>query len=470
MSEGSSIVAETRPNIVVLVADDHQYRSIGTNGGGEVSTPNLDALGGRGTVFDRAYCQGGMHGAVCIPSRASLMTGRNIFASSADPTGRDHRQSLTIPADLPTFPQLLREAGYRTHAVGKWHNDVATFSRSFAAGECLMFGGMSDHDAVPVRPFDPDGVYPKEGIERGDAFSTDLFADAAVGFLERHDGVEPFCLYVAFTAPHDPRTPPEAWRYEPGAVSLPPNILPVHPFDNGEMTVRDERLEAWPREPDAVRQHIADYYGMVSHLDDRVGDILRTLEARNMTDGTVVIYTADHGLALGQHGLMGKQNLYDHSIHVPLMMAGPGIASGQRVPELVWHGDTTATLLELSGVAPEFASDGISLVPALRGESLPDSRRYLGAAYRFAQRSVQDGRWKLIRYRTNPDYQPGGEQTMGSDTTQLFDLQNDPWERVSLAWEPGMSEVRARLEGALEGWQVEVGDPARVASHDRITA
>ncbi len=449
-----------RPNIVMLFADDHRYGSIGMHGNSEVSTPHLDALGRRGTVFDRVHCQGGMRSAVCVPCRASLMTGRNIFASAEDPTGRNSRASMTIPADMPTFPQVLREAGYRTHAIGKWHNDAASFARSFDGGDFLMFGGMSDHDAVPVRPFDASGGYPDDAVAPAEGFSTDLFADAAIEFLDRQDGDEPFCLYVAFTSPHDPRTPPEEWRYDLRDVALPPNYQPVHPFDNGDMAVRDEQLDAWPRQPDAIRQHIADYYGMISHMDDRIGQILAALDANGLTQETVVVYSADHGLGLGQHGLLGKQNLYEHSTRVPLMMAGPGIETGQRRPELVWHGDTTATLLGLAGCDVSMASDGRSLVPALRGDALEEWREYVGAAYRFTQRSVQGGRWKLIRYRANPDYQHGGGQTPGSDVVQLFDLANDPWERFNVAWDHRLRDVRARLEEALAAWQREVGDPA----------
>lgn len=451
----------SRPNIVMLFADDHRSSAIGVYGNPEVRTPSLDALGQRGVIFDEAHCQGGMHGAICVPSRASLMTGRNIFASSDDPTGRDRRAAMTIPPHLPTFPQRLREAGYRTHAVGKWHNDKASFARSFDDGDWLMFGGMSDHDGVPVRPFDPTGVYPDDVVETAEGFSTDLFSGAAIQFLQRQDREHPFCLYVAFTSPHDPRTPPEEWCYDPGDIQVPPNYQPVHPFDNGEMTVRDEKLETWPREPDAVRQHIADYYGMISHMDDRIGRIISTLEARGLADNTVVIYSADHGVAVGQHGLMGKQNLYEHSTHVPLLMAGPGIKAGQRVSRLVGHPDITATMLTLAGLDPAMAADGRTLMPALQGDELADWREYAGAAYRFTQRSVRDARWKLIRYGLNPDYEDGGEQTRGSDVVQLFDLASDPWEQVNLAWDHRLAEVRVRLEEALLVWQLEAGDPQK---------
>lgn len=451
---------DNRPNFVVLFADDHRYASVGINGNTQVRTPNLDAIGKRGTIFDGAHCQGGMHGAVCVPSRASLMTGRNIFASSNDPSGRDWLATNTIPYDMPTFPELLRAAGYRTYAVGKWHNDASSFARSFDDGDCLMFGGMSDHDCVPIRPFDPTGMYSEETAVFADGFSTDLFADAAIRYIRQQAGFNPFCLYVAFTSPHDPRTPPEKWQYDPSDIDMPANAMPVHPFDNGEMLVRDEQLETWPRQPESIRQHIADYCGMISHMDDRIGQIIVALETEGLAENTIVIYTADHGVALGQHGLMGKQNLYEHSTHVPLLMAGPGINAGQRVAELVWHGDTTATLLELAGEDSSIASDGRSLKLFLGGEPLSDWREYAGAAYRFTQRSIRDSRWKLISYSTNPDWRKNSEQTEGSNVTQMFDLELDPWERINLAWVPEFAHIRARLESALSLWQQENGDPA----------
>jgi arylsulfatase A-like enzyme len=450
---------DARPNFVVLFADDHRYEAVGIHGNAEVTTPNLDALGRRGTVFDGARCQGGMQGAICVPSRATLMTGRNIFASSAEPTGRHSPETYAIPADLPTVPELLRQAGYRTHAVGKWHNDAASFARSFDSGAQLMFGGMSDHDAVPVRAFDASGAYPDDAVSTAEGFSTDLFADAAIRFIEERDGDQPFLLYVAFTAPHDPRTPPDAWRVDPATVSLPPNAMPAHPFDNGDMDNRDENLETWPREPEAIRQHIADYYGMVAHMDDRIGDIVAVLEARGLADDTVVVYSADHGIGLGQHGLLGKQSRYEHSIHVPLMIAGAGVAAGRRVPELVWHGDTAATLLDLAGLDSGTAADGCSLVPALRGETLDGWREVFAGAYQFTQRSIQDRRWKLIVNTCNPDY-PAMRGTRGSDAVQLFDLEADPWERINLAWNDRLSDTRERLETALLTWQREANDPA----------
>ncbi|MBS7700289.1 MULTISPECIES: sulfatase-like hydrolase/transferase [unclassified Chelatococcus] len=456
------------PNIVVLIADDHRYESIGCNGNSEVETPNLDGLAQRGVTFDGAHCQGGMHPAVCVPSRASFLTGRNIFASAVDPTGDDYEASaFAIPAALETFPQRLRAQGYVTHAIGKWHNDKEAFARSFSSGDRLMFGGMSDHDRVPLRHHDPDGYFPASEIYYEDGLSTDLFRDSALDFLRERSPDQPYCLYVAFTAPHDPRTPPDAYARRGDTVSLPANFLPIHPFDNGEMLVRDELLEALPRPADAVRQHIADYYGMIAHLDAAIGDILKALANNGDDANTIVVYTADHGLALGQHGLMGKQNLYEHSLHIPLIIAGPDLPRGKRVPHLVWHADTSATLLELAGCPVDPMAEGCSLVPIM-SDTEAGWRDTFAAAYRFSQRMIRDSRYKLIRYIDQAPlgrgpYRADNTPSRGSRTEQLFDLVADPGETINLAALPAYAAHRERLARALDAWQQKVGDPLLAA-------
>ncbi len=462
-----------RPNIVVLMADDHRGTELSHLPFSQARTPELDALAARGVSFSQAHCQGAMTGAVCVPSRASLMTGRNIFASSADPTGARFAETQTIPEHLETFPQALRNAGYRTHAVGKWHNDLASFHRSFSSGEALMFGGMSDHFHVPIHDFDPSGEYaaiqptapggrrPSRDdidIEAGDQaqFSSNLFADAAIRFVDSDHGDDPFLLYVAFTAPHDPRTPPPGWEVDPDDVDLPPNFVPVHPFDNGDMEVRDELLAEFPRTGDEVRQHIADYCGMIAHLDHSVGRIIDALERAGHADDTIVIYTGDHGLAVGQHGLMGKQNLYEHSLCIPLIVAGPGIPAGEVSDGLVWHGDTTATIRAMAGVAPGADAEGSPLIG--EGGLVRADRGYHGAAYDFCQRSFRNDRYKLIAYHPRRRGMPPLGTTPGSEMTQLFDLQNDPWETVNLADDPTLRETRELLETGLLAWQASVRD------------
>lgn len=463
---------ERGPNIVVLMADDHRGTELSHLARSQACTPALDALAARGTSFAQAHCQGSMIKAVCVPSRASLMTGRNIFASSADPAGSEFQAAITIPEKLETFPQALRNAGYRTHAVGKWHNDTATFQRSFSSGDALMFLGMSDHYEVPIWTYDPDGEYlganafnfdtqRTEAVETGnqvsaEGFSSDIFADAAIDFLQGDHSDGPFLLYTAFTAPHDPRTPPPGWEVDPDEIELPPNFLSQHPFDNGDMKVRDELLAEYPRTEEEVRQHIADYFGMIAHLDHSIGRIIDAIDANGLTENTVVIYTGDHGLAVGQHGLMGKQNLYEHSLRVPLVMAGPGVPEGKVSDALGWHADTTATIRMLGGLQQDPSSEGSSYLDA--DGTITAGRSSLGAAYQYGQRMYREGWLKLIRTWRIPEDVAATGTTPGCDIVQLFDLEHDPWEMADLSDDPAYQAIRQRLERGLRDWQSTVND------------
>lgn len=450
-----------RPNILLIVADDLRWESLGANGCAEVKTPHIDRLAARGVSFDGAHCQGGMHPAVCAPSRASLMTGRNIFASSQDPSGLDFGgRAFAIPMAMETVPQRLRVAGYRTHHIGKWHNDRPSFARSFCGASRIMFGGMSDHDRVPLHDFDPAGLYPNAAVRFEKGLSTDLFSDAAEAFLASGDRRQPFFLQVAYTAPHDPRTPPPRHVVDPVLVPLPANYLPQHPFDTGEMLVRDELLEQQPRPPDAVRQHIADYLGMVQHLDEAVGRLVAALARQGLLDDTLVIFTSDHGIALGQHGLMGKQNLYEHSTHIPLILAGAGLAEGRRSDALVWHADTAATILDAAGLPELTDADGETLLPLVCGGSIRDS---FAMVHADCQRAIRDRRWKLIRYFQNSSPKngpaPEGRTSRGTTTEQLFDLAADPLETENRASDPALADIRDRLARDLLDWQSRVNDP-----------
>ena len=443
-----------RPNIVLIAADDQQHDTIHALGNEVIRTPVLDSLVRRGTSFTRTYVSGGLTPAVCVPSRACLHTGDHSLRACA---GRELNVWPGLMSMSPRHRLLgeaFRESGYTTFATGKWHNDRASFVRSFSRGDAIFFGGMSEHDRVPVYDFDPEGEYRKESRRRGQGFSTDIFTDAAAAFLGSYRDEAPFFLYLAYTAPHDPRTAPKPFSelYDPNEIPLPANFMERHPFDNGEMNVRDELLEAIPRDPAAVRRHIAEYYAMVSHLDDRVGRVLHALEDNDRLGDTIVVFTGDHGLALGRHGLMGKQNLYDHSVRVPLVMAGPGIAAGLRVDALTGQPDIFPTLCELCGVTVPDSVSGESLLPLLREPHgiVHDS---VFAVYKDLQRMVCDGEWKLIRY-----YRPE-EHNYGTDRVQLFHVSVDPHEIDDLSGDPGARQHLDRLATELRAWQERLGDP-----------
>lgn len=444
----------SKPNILFIIADDHRASAIHAHGDPTVRTPTLDNLAAEGVSFRQNHIMGGLTGAVCVPTRACLLTGANVFRASVSQHIEDGNGLRTLNPELPLLPEQLRHANYHTFATGKWHNDKASFARGFDDGGKIFFGGMSDHDQVPVHDFDPSGAYSDDARYTGEQFSTDLFSDTAIRFLQEYDGERPFFLYLAFTAPHDPRTPPVPYAeyYNPDDIPLPPNFLPEHPFDNGEMRVRDEKLAPWPRTPDVVRRHIADYYGMISHMDARIGTVLDALQENGYGEETIIVYTADHGLALGQHGLMGKQNLYDHSIRVPLIARGPGLPQNQEVQALTYTYDLYPTLCELAGVPLPQTIDSLSLRPLIedRQECLRESVYTL---YKNVQRSVNDGEWKLIRY-----YPLGRGQT-GTARVQLFHIAADPWEIEDLAAAVSQQAEVRRLAGMLTDWMQQVGDP-----------
>ncbi|HET7769760.1 MAG TPA: sulfatase-like hydrolase/transferase [Chloroflexota bacterium] len=449
------MTAGRRPNVLLIIADDHRYGAIRAQGDQVIRTPTLDRLMAEGVSFERTYHFGGLTGGVCVPARACLMAGANPFKALASSDLADHVGIRTINPAVTTLPESFRSAGYHTHHVGKWHNDTTSFHRSFDSGARIFMGGMSDHYKVPVFDFDPTGEYAKEKRYTGDRHSTELFGQAAVQFLEGYDEPHPFFLYLAFTAPHDPRTPPPEYAalYPPAEMPVPPNFMPEHPFDNGDLRTRDEKLAPWPRTREIVQQHTADYYGMISHLDAWIGNVLDALERRGRADDTIVVYTADHGLAVGQHGLFGKQNVYEHSARVPCIVRAPGKVGGRRSEALTYAPDLHPTLCELAGVPRASTVETRSLVPLLDGVT-DTHRTYVCQAYKDVQRLVTDGRWKMIRY-----YRSEERVGAGTDRVQLFDLEVDPWELNDLSGAAVHAPHVERLSVALDAWQGEVGDP-----------
>ena len=430
-----------RPNVLFFFTDDQRFDTIGALGNAEIHTPHLDRLVERGTTFRNGYIMGGTSGAVCMPSRAMLHSGRTLF--HIDREGQD------IPREHTMLGECLQAAGYTTFGTGKWHNGRAAFARSFTCGGQIFFGGMSDHFKVPLNAFDPAGEYPKERIHFEEKrHSSDLFSGAVIDFLQHYDGDAPFFAYLSFTAPHDPRdTHPKFHAlYDPSSLGLPASFLPEHPFDNGELRIRDEMLAPFPRTPEAIRQHTADYYAMISHIDAAIGRVLATLRATGHEDDTLIVFAGDNGLAVGRHGLMGKQSVYDHSVHVPLIFAGPGVPRGETRDAFAYLIDIYPTLCGLLGLDVPATVEGKSLCPAFEssGETIRDT---LFFAYKGLHRGLRGRRHKLIEYNVE-----------GTRTTQLFDLAADPHETRDLADDAEQADTVARLREALRRWQRELDD------------
>lgn len=445
---------KSQPNILFMIADDHRHNAIHTLGDPIVQTPILDSLVAGGTAFCQNHIMGSLSGAVCIPTRACLHTGANLFNASTSTELSNSRGIMTLNPDLTLLAEHFRVSGYHTFATGKWHNDKASFNRSFGEGSTIFFGGMSDHDRVPLHEYDSRGEYSQDNCYIGDGFSSEIFSDSAIQFLNQYEEQEPFFLYVAFTAPHDPRTPPPEYAvlYDPAEIPLPPNYLPEHPFDNGELDNRDENLAPFPRPTEEVQQHMADYYGMISHMDAQIGRVIETLSENGYLENTIIVYTADHGLAVGQHGLFGKQNLYDHSIRVPLILKGPGVPSGEVIDGLTHTNDVYPTLCELAQVSIPETVESQSLLPLLQGQQR-QFREYVCSAYKYVQRSISDSEWKLIRYYRSEESQTGEERI------QLFNLAQDPWEMNDLSADPSQQTSIQNLSEKLTSWMGDVDDP-----------
>lgn len=409
-----------RPNVLFLFADDMRADSIAALGNPTVQTPHLDALARRGCVLTNAYCLGGNVAAVCTPSRNMLLSGKAYFRWSGP----------LAPGDPPNFPLSMAAAGYQTYHHGKKGNTAPHIQARFEINK-----------------------YVDENVERTSGEPGKLIADDAVAFLRQRDAARPFFMYLAFGNPHDPRVAAERYMnlYQREKIPLPKDYLPVHPFNNGEMTVRDEKLAPWPRTEADIRRHLHEYYATITGMDHHIGRILATLDELKLTENTIVIFSADQGIAVGSHGLLGKQNLYDAAMKSPLIFAGPGIRPG-RSNALVYLLDIYPTVCELVGAALPQGLDGRSFLGILDG-SAAAARDELLLAYRDVQRAWRDGRWKLIRY---PQV----------DVTQLFDLDSDPDEMRDLAADaaqrPRVESLLARLRAAQARW----GDtlPLSVAS------
>ncbi len=445
---------KNRPNFLLLLSDDQTFRTLGRLGGLEVKTPNLDRLAKRGMLFTQCFNQGGWSGAVCIPSRTMLNTGRTVWNSRGTNAG-------SIPQHTALWGETLGQAGYDTFMTGKWHLPDSALARSFKKIGVLTGGFLA---STPTggeaydRPNPTNSWQPHDPKWQGHWLKTDgkvvhsseHIADSAVDFLKSRDSVRssPFFMYVAFNAPHDPRQAPKKFLdlYPPAQLKLPPNYSPQHPFlIEANFKGRDEILAPYPRTESGVRVHLQEYYAIISHLDEQIGRVLDALDISGEAANTIVVFTSDQGLAVGQHGLMGKQNLYDHSLRMPFIIAGPGVPQGKTNSALINMQNLFATTCDMAGVTRPPSVQFSSIVPLINGRTAqPNDALY--AAFLDRQRAVRTTEWKLIR-------------TPHAGVIQLFDVKRDPWEQHNLATNPKFTQILTALDNRLRKLMVEMNDP-----------
>jgi arylsulfatase A-like enzyme len=476
--------ADKRPNILFIIADDQSPFDFKTyNPASSLETPVLDKLAAGGMVFDGAYHMGSFSGAVCSPSRRMIMSGRTLW--HLKPTGKKRRKKGRKAKQVEepsgpnphryTLPAIFNKAGYATMRTCKTGNSYEGANALFTVRRDAMKRGGTDSS--------------------GSAWHADQVLDYLAG-REKKKNPAPFLIYFGFSHPHDVRDGKPALLKKYGAVNhrsrqelppanskapkLPINWLPAHPFHHGHPRLRDEVSVpgVWERRDEiTIRNEIGRQFACSENIDIQVGRVLKKLEAMGELDNTYIFYTSDHGMAIGRHGLQGKQNLYEHTWRVPLFVKGPGIKAGSRVTGNAYLLDVLATLSDLAGIKAPADNEGTSFKPVLMGKK-DKTREVLYGAYcggtKPGMRSVKKGDWKLIKY----DVMDGKVRE-----TQLFNLKDNPHEflsqhqdskvtaqtgaspgakQVNLAADPAHSAKLKEMEALLQSEMKRLDDPHRL--------
>lgn len=452
-----------RPNILFILVDDQSpFDFKFYNPKSSLESPNIDRLAAQGMVLDAAHHMGSFVGAVCTPSRHMIMSGRTIWHLPIAPEAGKY-----CPPNLEqnTLAAVFNRAGYDTMRTCKVGNSYEGANKQFTVR----------HDASKRGGTDENG--------------SSWHGDQVMNYLSEREAskdADPFLIHFGFSHPHDTRDgrPELLEKYgaenhtdkahlpvsNPKQPALPVNYLPAHPFPHGHPDLRDETTVSgvWEkRDERTIRNELGREFACSEAIDIQIGRVLTKLEAMGELENTYIFYTADHGIAIGRHGLQGKQNLYEHTWRVPFIVKGPGIKPGSRAPGNIYLLDTVATLCDLAGIPAPESNEGLSFKPVLEGKQ-NIMRDVLYGMYcggtKPGMRCVKKGDWKLIKY----DVLDGTVHE-----TQLFDLATNPDELLSehgkkdpaltnLASDPKYAGKLVEMENLLLGEMRRLNDPYRL--------
>ncbi len=454
-------MTEHRPNILLLLSDQHRHDALGCSGNPVVRTPGMDSLAADGMRFTSAFTPTSL----CSPARASLLTGlyahnHGLLANMGNFNGVFDRQLL----DRVGYTQLLARAGYAVHHIGKWHLPARdnpghwgfrTFADDDEHARVKRVQGLEVDRALEVQRLEWGGDAPFCG--RSPLAAADMqeawTADMTIRRLEEHQTAEgPFVIAASFFGPHFPYSVPAPYDtlYDPDAVERWVNFDET--FARKPLIQQKEMLR-WNASHLTWRDWqrvIAHYWGYCTYIDDQVRRILERLETLGLVDNTVVVYAADHGDMLGSHRLFNK-GMYDETYRIPLIVRWPGhIPAGTECDAFVSLVDLMPTMLDMAGVGIPDGLDGRSLLSWLHGEKVaawPDDifaefHGYESAL--FSQRMVRTRSWKYV-------YNPGAED-------ELYDVESDPGELRNLAPDLGYRHVLRRMKARLRIWMERTGD------------
>lgn len=483
--------AAERPNFVFILTDDQSPYTLSAYGNAVCATPNIDRLAKEGMTIDDAHHMGADIGAVCLPSRTMIMTGRTVWnipqaarrnQKAVNKKGQKNQDAASVRSSAEfiqnavenSMAAIFNKAGYDTFRTCKRGNTFGPANKEF---QVLHEGDMR---------------------EASDEHGSAWHGDRAIEYLQQRQTAEdkdPFLMFFGFSHPHDPRNgkpellakygaqnlkqPPS--RLNPAAPPLPVEYLPAHPFHHGHPGLRDETTVQGvltDRSEATIRNELGREYACIENIDQQVGRLLDKLKQMDELQNTYIFYTSDHGIAVGRHGLSGKQNLYEHTWRVPFLVRGPGIQPGSRASGFIYLLDVLPTMCDLAGLVRPDSLEGLSFRPVLEGKAdrIRDTLYgvYCGGT-KPGMRSLKtaDG-WKLIKY----DVMDGKVRE-----TQLFNLNDNPFELLAehhaddvvsltgntpatgqknLAYDPQFAEKRQQLEAILLQEMQRLNDPHRL--------
>jgi len=438
-------VPPSKPNILLIMSDEHNAGVLGCCGNRIIRTPTLDNLAARGVVFENCYC----NSPLCVPSRLSFTAGKYISRVGA------WNNNCRLPADSPSLPRVMNAAGYESFLCGKMHYDAAcrygfteiggnmNRSRMTGVGNRRPAGKLQRTQGYSDRFMD---FYPGES-------SGPMNHDRAVtaGVLEflknRKPADKPFFLLAGYLTPHFPLIVPESyWAHYKDKVPMP--VVPEGYLDSLPLNYQHLRVgfhyDSVP--PDLVKKGRELYYGLTEWMDAEAGKVLAALAASVAASNTVVIYTSDHGENMGEHGLWWKNALYDHAARVPLIVSYPARwPGGQRRAGACSLADLVQTIADLGGTKTPPDWNGDSLIPWLDRPDAPWKDRAVSEYYAHHIASgfamIRSGPYKYV-YHTAPDAEHPAQR-------ELYDLQADPGELHNLAGQPEQKALMEKLHTAM---------------------
>ena len=464
------------PNIVVFMTDDQRWDALSAAGNRILKTPNIDRIAAAGARFTEAF----VTNAICGPSRASFLTGlyshAHGYISNADPPAFEHQQGIEART---TYVELLRDAGYRTALVGKWHLRGSPADSGFQHWVTFPWQGTY---------FDPDMIANGASV-RMRGHSCDVVGDQALAFLREAPRDRPFCLLIHFKAPHRSWEPPPRFADAFAGVEIPaprtfedrlegrPEALRRASNAIADMTDFAQRgvppdLPREERKRRNLQELVKNYYRVLLAVDENVGRILDLMAERDLARDTVLVYTSDNGFFLGEHGLFDKRLMYEPSIRVPLLFAWPGRVPAGLVDgrHMVLNVDLAPTLLEAAGLRAPAGIHGASFLPLAEGRDVEWRDAFLYEYFEYPaahcvrkNRGIRTERYKLIHFFEEPQ------------EWELYDLAADPDETVNLATRPEHRRRVGELRQRLARLRKELGDsdppgPAPAAAPCEIPA